>query len=165
MAATRQKEMKASMALVATSTRCPCCPGEVWVIAIDSPRENAADGLLSASTRLAGGLGLKGVLPFRLGRSTDTPRRISPVRASANTPLLRTPGPPFPRSRGIRRQCNFTGETLTPASNWFDSRSRVLGGVPAQILGQVRARDPIMPGELILIEKTPGVTQAKRYGR
>src|SRR5215469_9230640 len=89
--------MKASMALVATSTRCPCCPGEVWVIAIDSPRENAADGLLSASTRLAGGLGLKGVLPFRF-RPVDgyAPSDFSGAGITPAKHLLRTPGSPVP---------------------------------------------------------------------
>src|SRR6266702_623747 len=102
-AATRQKEINASMALDATSTRAAgwlsACPWEFS--SEDCIRFGAfkfANALLSASARLADGLGLKGVLPCAgWAGLTDTPRGISSGE-----------GPPLPQSCGIRRHDDST---------------------------------------------------------
>src|SRR5713101_694111 len=78
IAATRQKEIKASMALDATNTRAAVLPpGDApFENCIDLARRKGASVLLSASARLAVGLGLKGVLPSTgWAGVTDTPRR------------------------------------------------------------------------------------------
>src|SRR5881397_1924266 len=103
MAATRQKEMNASMALEATSTRvdgdifleselsCEACISLGWT---------AARALPSAFTRLAVGLGLKGVLPCAgWAGLTDSPRRNSaPERQNRafRGPRYSAAGPPLP---------------------------------------------------------------------
>jgi hypothetical protein len=80
IAATRQKEMNASMALDATRTRAaglePIIPEFLDCISLARP--NLQSVLLSTSARLAVGLGLKGVLPRAAWAGlTDSPRRNS----------------------------------------------------------------------------------------
>src|SRR4051812_30967824 len=109
IAATRQKEMKASMALVATNTRVEEFPIEDFSAddAIESGPHDSRAQLLSASTRLAVGLGLKGVLPCAgWAGLTDSPRRK----------LLSAAGPPLPQSRGIGRRYDCTGRLHTSAT-------------------------------------------------
>jgi len=94
--------MKASMALVATKTRVEEFPIEDLSVedAIESGPHRSRAQLLSASTRLAVGLGLKGVLPCAgWAGLTDSPRRK----------LLSVAGPPFPLGGGIGRQNYSTG--------------------------------------------------------
>src|SRR5947208_14331344 len=101
--------MKASMALVATNTRVEEFPsaGLLAEVAIESGPHGSRAQLLSASTRLAVGLGLKGVLPCAgWAGLTDSPRRK----------LLSAAGPPLPQSRGIGRQNDSTGALHTSAT-------------------------------------------------
>ena len=101
--------MKASMALVATSTRVEEFPrGDLSAEdAIESGPHGSRAQLLSASTRLAVGLGLKGVLPCAgWAGLTDSPRRK----------LLSVAGPPFPLKSGIERQIDSTGALHTSAT-------------------------------------------------
>src|SRR5947208_8277609 len=116
MAATRQKEMKASMALDATNTRvegvmplelelsCETCIGL---------GRTSARALPSAFARLAVGLGLKGVLPCAgWAGLTDSPRRNSaPERRNRAFQGRRysVAGPPLPPSGGIQRRSNSNG--------------------------------------------------------
>jgi len=90
IAATRQKEMKASMALEATSTRVAVEP-EPAATVVEPGLEKCIRKLastafgqnpLSASARLAVGLGLKGVLPCAgVGRPYGcAPSELLPVR-------------------------------------------------------------------------------------
>ena len=101
MAATRQKDMNASIALVATRTRAPTFAAGNGGVVAEDVREFIEAGQpkwlkmpLSTSARLAVGLGLKGVLP-RAGWAglTDSPRRK----------LLPVAGPPLPLRSGIGR--------------------------------------------------------------
>jgi len=97
------------MALVATNTRVEEFPIEDLSAedAIESGPHRSRAQLLSASTRLAVGLGLKGVLPCAgWAGLTDSPRRK----------LLSVAGPPFPLSCGIGRQNDSTGALHTSAT-------------------------------------------------
>src|SRR6266568_411441 len=106
IAATRQKEMKASMALDATNTRAegvmplelePSCEACIGL------GRTSARALPSAFARLAVGLGLKGVLPCAgWAGLTDSPRRNSAPQ-NAKTGRSRDPDIPLrvPRSRQV----------------------------------------------------------------
>jgi hypothetical protein len=101
--------MKASMALVATNTRVEELPIEDFSAedAIESGPHGSRAQLLSASTRLAVGLGLKGVLPCAgWAGLTDSPRRK----------FLSVAGPPFPQSRGIGRHIDSNAVLHTSAT-------------------------------------------------
>src|SRR3954463_3079848 len=100
------------MALVATNTRVEEFPIEeveelLTEVAIESGPHGSRAQLLSASTRLAVGLGLKGVLPCAgWAGLTDSPRRK----------LLSAAGPPLPQSRGIGRRYDSTSRLHTSAT-------------------------------------------------
>src|SRR4051794_13845407 len=116
--------MKASMALVATNTRVEEFPIEGFSAddAIESGPHGSRAQLLSASTRLAVGLGLKGVLPCAgWAGLTDSPRRK----------LLSAAGPPLPQSRGIGRRYHCTGVLHTSAT--CNCEMEVVGRCEAQL--------------------------------
>src|SRR6266568_5035717 len=106
IAATRQKEMKASMALDATNTRAegvmplelePSCEACIGL------GRTSARALPSAFARLAVGLGLKGVLPCAgWAGLTDSPRRNSAPERQTQAlqgPRYSVAGPPLPPSK------------------------------------------------------------------
>jgi hypothetical protein len=110
IAATRQKEMNASIALDATKTRAAGLelklPEFLDCISLARP-DRCWNVLLSASARLAVGLGLKGVLPYTgWAGSTDTPRRNSALEHKNRAPGTQysVAGPPLPQCCGTRRQ-------------------------------------------------------------
>jgi hypothetical protein len=135
------------MALVATNTRVEEFPIEGFSAddAIESGPHGSRAQLLSASTRLAVGLGLKGVLPCAgWAGLTDSPRRK----------LLSAAGPPFPQSRGIGRQHDCTGRLHTSATcncemRWSGAarvsfRRQIVFAVPATACLKLRPfSDPV----------------------
>src|SRR3954466_2669879 len=138
--------MKASMALVATNTRVEEFPIEGFSAddAIESGSHGSRAQPLSASTRLAVGLGLKGVLPCAgWAGLTDSPRRK----------LLSAAGPPFPLSRGIGRRYDSTSRLHTSATcnvKWSREvlrvrfRRQIVFAVPAKACLELRLfSDPV----------------------